>query len=174
MNEEKNKRILELEEKLKELELEEHLHNSQSNIKNRARSISIGSCGGGMIEINMRNHYDHMYYIANPVEVVELIGQLAASCGVEVAMRPREDFASWRSWDTNLPSGIEFMGAAPFQLTAEKRKSIGDAKDIHKKAIFPMDSEERKLLDSAGEVKKPKKKKKLKTTELKLENNNDD
>lgn len=174
MSEEKSPKMLELEQKLKELELEEHYHNSESNIKHRARSVSIGCCGGGMIEINLRGHFDHMYYITNPVEAVELIGQLAAASGVEVAIRPKEDFASWRSWDTNLPSGIEFMGTAPYQLTEERRKYIGEAKNKHRKAMFPVDSEERKLLDSTSEIKKPKKKKKSKITESKFENNTDD
>jgi hypothetical protein len=56
-----------------------------------------------------------------PTEVVELIEQLAAGIGVEIAMRPKENFASWRGWEEVLKQRVGFhkvqwKGAAAWQL----------------------------------------------------------
>jgi hypothetical protein len=39
-----------------------------------------------------------MWCIMQPVEVTELIHQLAANIGCHIAVKPRDDFASWREW----------------------------------------------------------------------------
>jgi hypothetical protein len=108
--------------------------------QSRARSLSIGTAGGGIIEINLRGDFSNLWYQLQPTEAVEIIGQLAAAAGVEIAMRPRQDFASWRSWDPTLPANIQWMGAAPWQLTDEERHLIAEAKAKNIKAIESTES----------------------------------
>jgi hypothetical protein len=72
----------------------------------RARSMSVGTTGGGVTEISMRlNSGQTAWHILQPVEVIELIHQLSANVGCHIAMKPREDFSSWRQWqpDTSVP-----------------------------------------------------------------------
>jgi hypothetical protein len=64
----------------------------------RARSITVGTCNGGVTEIMMRGGNQYMWMIMHPVEVVEFIHQLAANVGCHIHVQPRQDFASWRHW----------------------------------------------------------------------------
>jgi len=96
--------------------------------RHRSRSLTVGQTSGGVVEFGMRNEYSHLYYLVNPVEGVELLGQIASAIGVEIAIRPRDDFASWRSWDAQLPASIHWMGAAPWQLDEDERKKLSEAK----------------------------------------------
>jgi hypothetical protein len=81
--------------------------------KNRSRSLTVGTAFGGAIEINMRGDYATLYALMQPVEVVELIESLAASAGLQVALRPKKDFASWRSWEENVEDRY-WVGSAPW------------------------------------------------------------
>lgn len=65
----------------------------------RARSYYVGSTVGGLTEITLRGHDSKiLFYILQPVEVSELIHTLAASIGCYAALKPRQDFTSWRNW----------------------------------------------------------------------------
>ena len=108
----------------------------------RARSLSVGTAGGGIIELNMRGDYGNLWYQMQPTEAIEIIGQIAAASGIEIAMRPRQDFSSWRSWDTSLPPSVAWMGAAPWQLTEEARMELEAAKAKNIKAIGGSDESE--------------------------------
>lgn len=101
----------------------------------RARSFSIGATTGGIIEVSMRGDFANLWYLLQPVEAIEIIGQLAAAAGVEIAMRPRQDFASWRSWDTSLPNSIHWIGTAPWQITEEDRQLLAEVKGQKTKSI---------------------------------------
>lgn len=105
----------------------------------RARSLSVGTAGGGIIELNMRGDFANLWYQMQPTEAIEIIGQLAAAAGVEIAMRPRQDFAAWRSWDTTLPASVAWMGAAPWQLSEEDRALLTAYKEKNIKAIEASD-----------------------------------
>jgi hypothetical protein len=94
----------------------------------RARSLSVGTAGGGVIELNMRGDFANLWFQMNPTEAIEIIGQLAAASGVEIAIRPRNDFASWRGWDTSLPASVHWLGTAPWQLSEEDRALLAEAK----------------------------------------------
>lgn len=85
--------------------------------KNRSRSLTVGTAFGGTIEISMRGDYSSLYALMQPVEVVELIEQLAASAGIQVALRPKQDFSSWRGWDANVDDRY-WIGSAPWNLNA--------------------------------------------------------
>ena len=66
---------------------------------NRAQGITIGLAGGGTTEITMRGVTGgYLWNVYQPVEVVELINQLAANIGCHIHIRPRNDFSSWRQW----------------------------------------------------------------------------
>lgn len=121
-------------QKIHQIYEENELASVKAN-QTRARSISVGTAGGGVLEINMRGDSINLWYQIQPTEAVELIGQIAAAAGVEIAMRPRQDFAAWRSWDTSLPSSIAWMGAAPWQLTPEQRAELEEAKSKNIKSI---------------------------------------
>lgn len=66
---------------------------------NRARSFTVGTVFGGITEIGMRtNNGTYVWTPMQPVEVIELIHQLAANVGCHINLAPRRDFASWRDW----------------------------------------------------------------------------
>ena len=108
----------------------------------RARSLSVGTANGGIVELNMRGDFSNLWFQMQPTEAIEIIGQLAAAVGIDIAMRPKQDFSSWRSWDTSLPASIQWMGAAPWQLTEEQRVELEAAKAKNIKAIEPTNEPE--------------------------------
>lgn len=105
---------IEYERKLNELD-------SIHSIRNRARSVTVGTAFGGIVEINLRSENNYLYAQMQPTECIELIEQLAAGCGVEIAMRPKQNFASWRGWEEVIDQRIGFdkiawKGTAAWQL----------------------------------------------------------
>jgi hypothetical protein len=73
--------------------------NHLAEVANRARSFTIGTCFGGTVEVSMRRaDGSNTFVILQPVEVTEMIHQLAASIGCHIHIQPRRDFASWRDW----------------------------------------------------------------------------
>jgi len=96
--------------------------------KKMARSVSVGSAGGGIIEVSMRGDFADLFMHLKPPEVMELIGQLAAGSGIEICARPKNDFSSWRSWDPSLPESVAWLGAAPWQLSESDREELYAAK----------------------------------------------
>jgi len=92
---------------------------------NRARSVTIGTAFGGVIELILRSDSATIWAQMQPVEAIELMEQIASGCGVEIAMRPKQNFASWRGWqevinqEVRLES-IEWKGTAPYQLRQQE------------------------------------------------------
>lgn len=87
----------------------------------RARSITVGTAFGGIPEVVLRADGATVHAQMQPTEVVELIEQLAAGIGVEIAMRPKQNFASWRGWEEVIQQRVGFhkiqwKGAAAWQL----------------------------------------------------------
>lgn len=73
--------------------------NAIKEAQNRARSVVVGTCFGGTIEVSMRRaDGSSTFAIMQPVEAIELIHQLAAGVGCHIHIVPRKDFASWRDW----------------------------------------------------------------------------
>ena len=65
----------------------------------RARSVTVGTAFGGTTEIGMRGDGGQsLWCVMQPVEVIELIHQLAANVGCHINLQPRRDFSSWRDW----------------------------------------------------------------------------
>ena len=108
----------ELERRNRLLQLE-HLEANAS----RAQSLTVGTAGGGTVEITMRSASGKfLWNTYQPVEVIEFINQLAAGIGCHIQIVPRKDFASWRDWQMSPEElahakGIQnsqAIGYAPF------------------------------------------------------------
>lgn len=109
----------------------------------RARSITVGTCFGGITEIMMRGNNSYMWSPMQPVEVVELINQLAANIGCHVALKPRKDFASWRDWRITEEERIANNGWPPW---------VNDMAPYNQLGAKGMDPEIIKALDAGGKL----------------------
>lgn len=83
---------------------------------NRARSVTVGTAFGGTTEISMRaNDGSNLWCVMQPVEVIELIHQLAANVGCHIHLQPRRDFSSWRDWKHTEEELAHYRGVQPLQ-----------------------------------------------------------
>ena len=106
---------------LKKLEFEMgEIHSCQT----RGRSISVGAACGGVIEVSIRTDYTTVWMQLQPTEVVELINTLSAQCGLDVATRPKDDYATWRSWDPNVLPDTAQTGLGAWQLSDGARERL--------------------------------------------------
>jgi hypothetical protein len=133
-------------EKINQIYEENELANLMAN-KNRARSITVGTAFGGAVEISMRGDYHDLWAVIQPVEAVELIEQLASGIGLQIAMRPRQDFATWRGWNVDAQDRY-WAGAAEWQ--------IEQASTAHRK-MLELEKEQKYLLPNKIKRKKSKK-----------------
>jgi len=84
--------------KLDAILLQQEVANFSADL-NRARSVTVGTAFGGTTEVSMRApNGQHLWCVMQPVEVIELIHQLAANVGCHINLQPRKDFSSWRDW----------------------------------------------------------------------------
>lgn len=131
--------------KIRELESKLDLENRESNY-NRARSIMVGTAFGGTSEIMMRGDGGrHLWCVMQPVEVVELIHQLAANVGCDAKITPRKDFSSWRDWRVSEAEQKHLNGHAPFVNDMAVFQQLG--------ASGYNDEEAKKIMDILAEVK---------------------
>ena len=93
---------------------EENEYNNLIQNRSRARSVTVGTCGGGTIEIQMRGDYHSSWMQLTPTEALEIAEQIAAASGVQVAMRPKNDFSAWRGWNTDSVDYSHLQGSSPF------------------------------------------------------------
>jgi hypothetical protein len=132
-------------ERIRKLEAEMDLENRESN-RNRARSITVGTSFGGTSEIMMRGDGGrHLWCVMQPCEVVELINQLAANVGCNIALKPRDDFASWRDWRVSEAEKKHLNGHAPFVNDMAVFQKLG--------ASGYNDEEAKKIMDVLANVK---------------------
>ena len=103
----------EAKQRFQELQLKQELEAFESNL-NRSRSISVGTSFGGSTEISMRGDNKYLWCVLQPVEVVELIHQLSANIGCHIAIKPRDDFSSWREWRISEAEKKHLNGHPPF------------------------------------------------------------
>jgi len=99
--------------RIQEIDAEFQARNRENEL-NRARSVTVGTAFGGTTELMMRGNNNFMWATMQPVEVVELINQLAAGIGCHIAIKPRNDFASWREWQLDAPWNVSGNGWPPF------------------------------------------------------------
>lgn len=125
-------------EKIRELEAKMDLENRESNY-NRARSITVGTAFGGTSEIMMRTDGGrHLWCVMQPVEVIELIHQLAANVGCNAQITPRKDFASWRDWRVSEAEKKHLNGHPPFVNDMAMFQQLGASghDDIHAQRVM--------------------------------------
>lgn len=95
------------------LQLQQHQNDLAAN-QHRARSVTVGTAFGGVIELMMRKHDGSITWATmQPVEVMELIHQLSAGIGCHIHIQPRQDFASWRAWKTETAEELEHLNGHP-------------------------------------------------------------
>jgi hypothetical protein len=100
----------EFQRKMKQQDIENDIAANQ----NRARAVTVGTAFGGATELMMRKPDGNVVWaVLQPVEVIELLHQLAAGVGCHLHLRPREDFASWRNWKTETPEEIRHLNGHP-------------------------------------------------------------
>jgi len=104
----------EIKDKLAEIQAKQDIANVESSLT-RARSVTVGTCFGGTTELMMRgNDGSVLWSPMQPVEVIELIHQLAANVGCHLTLPPRQDFSSWREWRVSEAEKKHLNGHAPF------------------------------------------------------------
>lgn len=104
----------EITDKLAEIQAQQDIANFEANLT-RARSVTVGTCFGGTTELMMRgNDGSVLWSPMQPVEVIELIHQLAANVGCHLALTPRQDFSSWREWRVSEAEKKHLNGQTPF------------------------------------------------------------
>lgn len=138
---------LELEhyEKERRCQLEMDRENRESN-RNRARSITVGTAFGGTAELMMRGDGGrHLWCLMQPVEVVELIYQLAANVGCSASLTPRKDFSSWRDWRVSEAEKKHLNGHVPFVNDMAVFQQLG--------ASGYNDEESKKIMDILANAK---------------------
>ena len=109
MNDKELQKELDRRHKLRQLE------NLEAN-DSRAQSLTVGTAGGGAVEITMRSSSGRfLWNTYQPVEVVEFINQLAAGIGCHIQIVPRQDFASWRDWRMTPEELEHARGIQPLQ-----------------------------------------------------------
>ncbi len=96
----------------------------------RARSVTVGTAFGGITEISMRGPGGTFLYCPmQPVEIIELIHQLAASVGCHLNLQPRQDFSSWRGWEYSEQELLHYRGVQTFP-------GVGHAPHVNDMAPF--------------------------------------
>ena len=93
---------------------------------NRARSVAVGTCFGGTTELTIRCNDGRVIWAPmQPVEVIELIHQLAANVGCHLQLKPRDDFASWRNWRVTDEEKKHLNGHPPFVNDMAPHNNVG-------------------------------------------------
>jgi len=124
-SEERKKRLQELEEEKQIWQAEQDIKNMKSNAT-RSRSITVGTAFGGVTEISMRGDGgDFLWCLMQPVEVTELIHQLAGNIGCHIHLQPRKDFASWRDWKVTDDEKLHLNGHPPHPNDLALHMEIG-------------------------------------------------
>jgi hypothetical protein len=113
------------EKSMRELQDRMALENREGDF-NRARSITVGTTFGGTTEIGMRcNDGRFVWSVMQPVEVIELIHQLAANVGCHINLAPRRDFSSWRDWRVSEEERLHLNGHPPFPNDMAPHNQVG-------------------------------------------------
>ena len=109
-----------LKQRLKQIQLEQELFNAEQGLNasksnaTRSRSMTVGTAFGGVTELSMRSDGGQtLWCLMQPVEVIELIHQLAANVGCRINLQPRSDFSSWRGWNVTEQALLHGNGHAP-------------------------------------------------------------
>ena len=167
-------------QKMRELNEENSYHSSLQN-RTRARSFTVGSGGNGIIEVAMRGDFGSLWMPLQPVEIAEYVEQLAAAAGLEIAMRPKQNFAAWRPWETPETEASKYHKGLPdWELVHQtKAKILGRIQmkadvEVQKQAILlemerilnELPSSNQKQIESSSKSKRGRRKKVEEDTNL--------
>ena len=110
---------------LQKLQMEQMARDIQAN-QTRARSVTVGTAFGGTTEVSMRlDNGQTVWALMQPVEVTELIHQLAANIGCHLQLTPRDDFSSWRNWRVTEHQHKHLQGHPAFPNDMEPHMNTG-------------------------------------------------
>jgi hypothetical protein len=143
----------EMRQKIHSFHEENEFYNMMDNTRHRGRSVTVGTAYGGVVEIAIRNEFNHMWMIMQPVEAVEFLEQIAAGIGIEIAMRPKQNFTSWRSWNIeNVEENFNHIkGSSPSQL--ESQESMKKLQQAREKVNYEIEVKKMEL-EKVKEMKK--------------------
>ncbi len=136
------KKDLSHQERLDALLEMQNLANAEAELS-RARSVSVGTAFGGTTEILLRKQNGEVVWaIMQPVEVIELIHQLASNVGCHLNLQPRQDFSSWRNWKYTEEELLQYRGpqALPGQGHAPHVNDLAPHQD--KGQVLPLPTEQ--------------------------------
>ena len=155
---------------IQSIQHQQEVENFESNF-NRARSITVGTAFGGTTEVSMRGNGDRfLYSIMQPVEVLELIHQLAANIGCHIAIKPRDDFGSWREWRVPDAEKKHLNGHAPFPNDMAVFQRLGAIGFDQAQAEATMEEwlsqKEFEYVNGAAQIKKEKANEKVATKKI--------
>jgi hypothetical protein len=137
----------------KELDHKMGLENRTGDF-NRARSVTVGTAFGGTTEIGMRcNDGRFIWALMQPVEVIELIHQLAANVGCHLQLAPRRDFSSWRDWRVSEEERLHLNGHPPFPNEMTPHHAVGRMQALPTESAEPSFTGENN--DQAVAVERP-------------------
>lgn len=109
---------------LRNVQVQLEIKNAEA-VLNRASSVVVGTAFNGVTEVSMRVHDRVTWAVLQPVEVVELIHQLAANIGCHINLQARKDFASWRDWRVTEEDKKHLNGHVPFANDLAVHKDKG-------------------------------------------------
>jgi hypothetical protein len=111
--------------RLADIQALQDIQNFEANL-NRARSVTVGTAFGGTTEVSLRgNDGKTLWCLLQPVEVIELIHQLAANVGCHINLQPRRDFSSWRDWRVTEEEKLHLAGHPPFSNDMAPHMQVG-------------------------------------------------
>ena len=120
---------------IQKIAIEEEISNMQQGL-HRSRSVTVGTAFGGVTELTLRGQGNKfLFALLQPVEVIELIHQLSANIGCHLALKPREDFASWRHWKVSDQQRIHLNGHPPHPNDMAVFQSLGSGFFDEKHAV---------------------------------------
>ncbi len=147
----------EIEKRLEEIRQEQILIDAEQNLRNyksnltRGRALTVGTAFGGTTEISMRGDGDaYLWILLQPVEVTELIHQLAGNIGCHINIKPRDDFASWRNWKADPMLGYADPANLPQPYSPEQ---IDTACEIGNKLPSPEQQPGHNYYDPQKEIR---------------------
>lgn len=137
---------------------EQLLEETRSGDTHRARSVTVGTCFGGTVELMMRRNDGTVIWTPmQPVEVIELVHQLAASVGCHLHLTPRRDFASWREWQVTEEERLHLNGHPPFPNDMANFMHVGKELGYETPGMGAHLLEDNQDADPALAIEKPKK-----------------
>ena len=148
----------EAKKKIQEMIHDQEVSSFASNL-NRAKSVTVGTAFGGVTEISMRGDGNqYLWCLMQPVEVIELIHQLAANVGCHIAIKPRNDFGSWREWRLPEIEKKHLNGQVPFVNDMAVFQRLGAAgfnqQEAEKVVEEWLSQKEYEYVNGAAQIKK--------------------